>query len=95
MKNVKTINVPYEGKGHKVSYTVESIDLGIPDLQFVNVYTVFPHDGEVRTIAGDHFTFLHNFVQVATPRFFSHPGNIPESNLKKTIAQQIINNPTE
>ena len=93
---MKTINVPFNGKGRKISYTVEMIDLSMTPLQFVNVYTVFVDDPELRAIVGEHFTILHNQLQIITPAFdIRNPGNAEEANLKKAIAQQIMNQPGE
>ena len=93
---MKTINVPFNGKGHKISYKVETIDLSMTPLQFVHVYSVFIEDEELKKIVGDHFTILHNQLQIVKPTFdVRSPGNVDEMNLKKAIAQQIMNNPTE
>lgn len=93
---MKTIKVPYNGKGYAVSYKVETIDLSMTPLGFVNVYSVFIEDPELKEIVGDHFTILHNHLQIVKPTFdIRNPGNVEESNAKKQIAQQIMNNPGE
>lgn len=93
---MKTINVPFKGKGRKVSYKVEMIDLSMTPLQFVNVYSVFVDDPELQPIVGEHFTILHNQLQIITPAFDTrNPGDPDEANLKKAIAQQIMNQPGE
>ena len=96
MKHMKTINVPFNGKGRKISYTTEMIDLSQTPLQFVNVYCVFIDDPELKDIVGEHFTILHNQLQLGKPAYdIRNPGSIDEVNLKKAIAQQIMNNPGE
>jgi hypothetical protein len=93
---MKTIKVPFEGKGYRVSYKVEIIDLNIPPVDFLNVYAVFVDDPELQKIIGDHFTILYNQLLNPKPSFdIKSPGNVEEMNLKKQIAQQVINNPTE
>lgn len=93
---MNTIKIPFRGKGHKVSYKLETIDLSMTEIPFINVYSVFIDDPELQEIAGDHFTMLHNINQNVLPVFaINQPGNIEESNLKKTIAQQIMNNPNK
>jgi hypothetical protein len=93
---MKTINVPFNGKGRKISYKVEMIDLSMTPLQFVNVYSVFIDDPELQPLVGEHFTILHNQLQIVKPAFDTlNPGNIEEANLKKAIAQQIMNQPGE
>ena len=91
---MKKIRVPYNGKGHTVSYKVETIDLSMTPVGFLNVYAVFVDDEELRKIAGDHFTILHNSTQTIKP-CFEQTSNVEEVNIRKTIAQQIMNNPTE
>jgi hypothetical protein len=60
------------------------------------VYAVFVDDAELQKIVGDHFTVLHNHSATVMPLFdIKTPGDVNEKNLKKEIAQQIINNPTE
>jgi hypothetical protein len=96
MDELKTIRVPYQGKGYSISYKTETIDLSMTPVEFVNVYSVFIDDPELQKIAGNHFTILHNHVQIVKPVFdIKNPGSIEEQNLKKTIAQQIMNNPSE
>jgi hypothetical protein len=93
---MNTIKVPYKGKGHTVSYKLETIDLSMTDIPFINVYSVFIDDPELQEIIGDHFTMLHNINQNVLPAFaINQAGNIEEMNLKKTIAQQIMNNPNK
>ena len=93
---MQTIRVPFGGKGYKVSYKSEIIHLSFPGVSFINVYSVFIDDPELQKIAGEHFTVLFNQLIVAEPAFDSKdPGSIEEMNLKKAIAQQVINNPTE
>ncbi len=86
--------MPYNGKGHSVSYKVETIDLSMTSVGYLNVYTVFVDDDELKKITGNHFTILHNATQTIQP-CFEHSSNIDEVNVRKTIAQQIMNNPTE
>ena len=96
MNQIRTIRVPYDGKGYTVSYKVETIDLSMTAVQFLNVYSVFVDDAELQKIVGNHFTILFNNLQTVKPCFdIENPGDVEELNLKKTIAQQIINNPTE
>lgn len=93
---MNTIKVPHNGKGYKINYKVEVIDLSMTSIEFLNVYTVFVDDPELQPILGETFTILQNPLHVVKPTFdIKNPGNIEESNLKKTIAQQIMNNPTE
>ena len=93
---MKTINVPFNGKGRKITYQTELIDLSQTPLQFVNVDSVFIDDPELQDIVGEHFTILHNQLQLGKPAFdIRNPGNADEANLKKAIAQQIMNNPGE
>ena len=66
---MNTIKVPYGGKGHVVAYTLETIDLGLEALPFVNVYTVFVDDPELQPIIGEHFTLVHNINQLVMPAF--------------------------
>ena len=91
---MKKIRVPYNGKGYSVSYKTETIDLSMTPVGFLNVYSVFIDDDELRQIIGDHFTVVHNSTQTIKPCFES-AANTDEFNLKKTIAQQIMNNSTE
>lgn len=91
---MKTIKVPYNGKGRKIDYHTETIDLSMTPVQFMNVYTVFIADPELQPIVGEHFTILYNQTQTIKPCFdIRLPGNMEEQNLKKQIAQQIINDP--
>lgn len=93
--NNKTIRVPFNGKGYKVSYKTETIDLSMTPIDFVNVYSVFVDDEELQKIVGDHFTILHHSTQIVKPVFdLRSPGNVEEQNLKKVIAQQIMNEPS-
>lgn len=92
----KTIRVPFDGKGYKVDYKVETIDLSMTPIQFVNVYSVFVSDNELIPIIGEHFTILQNHIHIGKPIFdVKSSGNTDEIKLKKVIAQQIMNNPTE
>jgi hypothetical protein len=91
---MKKISVPYNGKGYSLSYKTETIDLSMTPVGFLNIYSVFIDDPELRKIIGDHFTILHNSTQTIKP-CFENSSNIEEFNLKKTIAQQIMNNSTE
>jgi hypothetical protein len=91
---MKKINVPFNGKGRSVSYKIEMIDLSMTPVGFLNVYSVFVDDDELQKIVGDHFTILHNSTQTIKPCFESSD-NTYVFNLKKTIAQQIMNNHTE
>ena len=92
---MQTIRVPYLGKGYKVSYKSEIIHVGFPGVPFINVYSVFIDDPEIQKFTGDHFTILYNQLINPKPSFdINNPGSIEEMNLKKEIAQQVINNPT-
>jgi len=93
---MNTIKVPFRGKGRTISYKVETVNLNIPDVPFINVYSVFIDDPELQEVVGNHFSLLQNMNQNILPAFdIVRPGDIEEKNLKKTIAQQIMNNPTE
>ena len=93
---MKTIKVPFGGKGYKVAYKTEIINLNVPPVEFLNVYAVFIDDPDLQKIIGSHFTILYNQLLNPKPSFdIISPGNIEEMNLKKQIAQQVINNPTE
>ncbi len=93
---MKEIKVPYEGKGYKVKYKAETVDINMHPVEFINVYSVFIEDEDLQHIIGDHFTILHNPLHNPKPAYaIKSSGNIAEVNLKKTIAQQIMNNPTE
>jgi hypothetical protein len=95
-KNMKTIKVPFNGKGRKVQYKVETIDMSMTPVGFLNAYAVFIDDPELQPIIGEHFTILHNPAVSVMPLYeIKVSGNIDESNLKKAIAQQVMNNPTE
>ena len=90
------IKVPFNGKGRKVNYKVETIDMSMTPVGFLNVYTVFIDDPELQAIIGEHFTILHNHTATVMPLYeIKISGNIEETNLKKAIAQQVMNNPTE
>lgn len=90
------IKVPFNGKGYVVNYKVETIDSSMTPVPFWNVYSVFIEDPELQKIVGEHFTILHNHTASVVPLYdIKVPGNINEQNLKKQIAQQIMNNPTE
>lgn len=91
---MNTIKVPYNGKGYKVRYKLETIDLSMTPVPFLNVYSVFVDDPELQPIVGEHFTILHNHTATIMPVYdINTPGNVEEKNLKKEIAQQIMNNP--
>lgn len=93
---MKKIKVPFNGKGYVVYYKVETIDTSMTPVPFFNVYSVFIDDPELQKIVGEHFTLLHNPTITIKPLFdVSSSGAIEEKNLKKEIAQQIMNNPTE
>lgn len=92
---MKTIKVPFKGKGYKIQYTLEMIDTSMTPIPFFNVYAVFVDDPELQKIVGKHFTILHHPTATITPLFdINTPGNIDEKNLKKDIAQQIMNDPS-
>ena len=92
---MKTIKVPFNGKGYKVQYKSEMIDMSMTPVNFLNVYSVFIDDPDLREIVGEHFTILHNHASTVLPLFdIMVPGNVNERNLKKDIAQQIVNNPS-
>jgi hypothetical protein len=93
---MQTIKVPHEGKGYKISYKVETIDINSTPPQFMNVYSVFIEDPALQKIVGDHYTILHNHSQNVVPSYtITSSDNIEEKNLKKAIWQQILNNPSE
>ncbi|GAA4747841.1 hypothetical protein [Flavisolibacter ginsenosidimutans] len=93
---MKTIKVPFNGKGYKVNYDVETIDMSMTPVGFLNVYSVFVDDAELQKITGAHFTLLHNPSVTVTPLYeIKASGDVNEINLKKQIAQQVMNNPTE
>jgi len=93
---MKEIKVPFEGKGYKVKYKAEIVDINLPSVAFLNVYSVFVNDEELSQIIGDHFTILHHPLHNPKPSYvIKSSGDLAEVNLKKTIAQQIMNNPTE
>lgn len=93
---MKKIKVPFNGKGHVVMYKVETIDTSMTPVPFLNVYSVFIDDPELQKIVGEHFTILHNHTATVMPLYdIKIPGDVNEKNLKKEIAQQIMNNPTE
>ena len=93
---MKKVKVPFNGKGREIRYTVETVDLSMTPLQFLNVYTVFIDDPELVDIIGSNFTILHNHMQTVKPFYeVKSSQNFDEVNLKKEIAQQIMNNPTE
>jgi hypothetical protein len=95
-ERMKKIKVPFNGKGYEVFYTVETIDTSMTPVPFFNVYTVFVEDPELQKIVGPHFSLLHNPSVTVKPVYdLKASGDIAESNLKKEIAQQIMNNPTE
>jgi hypothetical protein len=91
---MKLVKVPFNGKGYPIQYTLETIDLSMTPIQFLNVYSIFIDDPEISKVVGEHFTILHNQSQTLQPCFeINSPGNMEEMNLKKQIAQQVINDP--
>lgn len=93
---MKTIKVPFNGKGYKLRYKVETIDMSMTPVSFINAYSVFIDDAELQKIIGEHFTILHNPTVTIIPLYeIRSSGNVAEVNLKKEIAQQVLNNPTE
>lgn len=89
---MKELNIRFEGNGYTVKYKIETVDLNIPSLPFVNVYSVFIDDQKLSEIAGSHFTVLQNFEQIIQPAYAkNNPADIQENNLKKLIGQQILN----
>jgi hypothetical protein len=93
---MNTVKLPFNGKGREVRYSVETVDLSMTPVQFLNVYSVFIDDPELTNIIGEHFTILHNHMQTVKPCYeIKSSQNLDEVNLKKEIAQQIMNNPTE
>jgi hypothetical protein len=90
---MKTVRVPYKGKGYQFSYHSELIDINYPSVPFINVYSVLIDDPEMQKIAGEHFSIIYNQLINPKPSFeIKNVGSIEEMNLKKEIAQQIINN---
>lgn len=90
---MKQIKVPYNGKGYVVSYKVETIDTSMTPVPFFNVYSVFIDDPELQKITGNHFTILHNPTVTIMPLYdLKSSGDLDERNVKKAIAQQIMNN---
>lgn len=91
---MKTIKVPFNGKGRKINYQVETIDLSMTAVPYLNVFSVFIDDPELQPIVGNQFTILYHQSQTVKPCYdILKAGNIEEQNLKKQIAQQIINDP--
>lgn len=79
-----------------MDYCVETVDVNLDPVQFFNIYTVFVDDEELQKYLGDQFTILHNPLHYPQPAFeVKSSGSVEEKNLKKQIAQQVINNPTE
>lgn len=90
---MKKVKVPYNGKGYVVSYTVETIDTSMTPVAFFNVYSIFVDDPELQKIVGEHFTILHNPTATVIPVYdLKASGDVNESNVKKAIAQQVMNN---
>ena len=90
---MKKIRVPYNGKAYTVSYKLETIDTSMTPIPFLNVYSVFIDEPELQKIVGEHFTILHNHTATVIPLFdVNTAGDVEEKNLKKEIAQQIMNN---
>ena len=93
---MRKIKVPFKGKGREFSYRVETININNDALPFLNVYTVNVEYDELRPMLGEQFTILYNQLNHPTPVFsVRSEAGIEEKNLKKQVAQQIINNPTE
>ncbi len=93
---MNTIKVPFEGKGYVVKYKVETIDMSMTPVPFLNVYSVFIEDEALQKIIGEHFSILHHPTITVMPLYdVKSSGNIAEVNLKKAIAQQVMNNPTQ
>ncbi len=91
---MKTIKIPLNGKVYKVKYKLETIDMSMTPIPFLNVYSVFIDDPELQKIVGEHFTILHHTTATIIPLYdINTPGNVDEKNLKKEIAQQIMNEP--
>lgn len=91
-----TIKVPFEGKGYTVQYKVETIDTSMTPVPYLNVYSVFVADEDLQKIIGEHFTILHHPTVTVMPLYdIKTSGDVAEVNLKKAIAQQVMNNPTE
>jgi hypothetical protein len=89
---MKLIKVPFEGKGYTVKYKTETIDLSMTPIEFINVHSVFIDDPVLQKKLGKHFTILQNHMHVIKPVYeIKSSGDIEEANLKKTIAQQIMN----
>ncbi len=89
---MKRIKIHFEGQDYELQYKVETVDLNVADLPFINVYSVFIEDENLRKIAGAHFTLVQNMqlnIQPAYER--KNPADIEENNLKKLIGQQIMN----
>ena len=92
---MNTIKVPFNGKGYKIQYKAETIDMSMTPIGFLNVYSVFIDDPELQKFVGEHFSILHNVTATVMPLYeIKVAGSIEESNLKKAIAQQIMNNPS-
>ena len=93
---MKKIRVPFNGKVYTVFYTVETIDTSMTPVPFFNAYSVFIDEPELQQVIGEHFTILHNHTATVLPVYeIKTSGDIAEKNLKKEIAQQIMNNPAE
>ncbi|MBA2744621.1 MAG: hypothetical protein H0U44_00210 [Flavisolibacter sp.] len=91
---MKLVKVPYNGKGYTINYKLETIDLSMTPVQFLNVYSIFVDDPVISKIVGDHFTILHNQSHTLQACYeINSPGNLEEMNLKKQIAQQVLNDP--
>ena len=73
---------------------MEMIDTSMTPVPFFYVYSVFIEDEELIPIVGEHFTLLHHPTATVLPQYdINTPGDIEEKNLKKQIAQQILNDP--
>ena len=79
-----------------MNYEVETIDMSMTPVGFLNVYSVFVDDPDLQKITGPHFSILHNPSVTVMPLYeIRASGDVNEINLKKQIAQQVMNNPTE
>lgn len=83
---MKKVRIRYKGEGYSVSYKVETIDLSMTPLEFVNVYSVFIDDATLQGITGEHFTILQNHIHIVKPVYdVKSPSNLEEVNLKKKL----------
>lgn len=80
----KTVKVPFGGKGYKVHYRTENIDLSSTPIGFVTAYSVFVDDETLQKHVGEGFTILYNPSTLVMPQYdVKSSGNIEEVNLKK------------